>query len=164
MDLSTIREKARKLEYKNSHQFRHDMAQIVINAHMYNDNCNPGIPPLADQLMEICDFMLMQNDALLSEGSLLLYGYNLSVVCNLTISNFRRVRTRWKDSWIDHSHLDCLAEEIVLSERPQGAPDKLNPPCNHYSDPLVMFSSDNPTPTQRVLLKVVYLALKSHPE
>lgn len=68
MDLSTIREKARKLEYKNRDQFRHDMAQITINAHLYNDNRNPGIPPLADQLLEICDFLLMENDALLSEA------------------------------------------------------------------------------------------------
>nr|GLL45533.1 transcription initiation factor TFIID subunit 1 isoform X1 [Ipomoea trifida] len=68
MDLSTIREKARKLEYKNRDQFRHDMAQIAINAHLYNDNRNPGIPPLADQLLEICDFLLVENDALLSEA------------------------------------------------------------------------------------------------
>ncbi|RAL44831.1 hypothetical protein DM860_003590 [Cuscuta australis] len=68
MDLSTIRDKVRKLEYKNRHDFRHDVYQIAYNAHKYNDNRNPGIPPLADQLLEICDFLLGQNDDSLSEA------------------------------------------------------------------------------------------------
>ncbi|XP_009614597.1 transcription initiation factor TFIID subunit 1 isoform X1 [Nicotiana tomentosiformis] len=68
MDLSTIKEKARKLEYKNRGQFRHDVAQITINAHIYNDVRNPGIPPLADQLLEICDYLLEENDSILAEA------------------------------------------------------------------------------------------------
>ncbi|PHT96896.1 Transcription initiation factor TFIID subunit 1 [Capsicum chinense] len=68
MDLSTIKEKARKLEYKNRGQFRHDVAQITINAHLYNDGRNPGIPPLADQLLEICDYLLEENDSILAEA------------------------------------------------------------------------------------------------
>lgn len=68
MDLSTIKEKARKLEYKNRGQFRHDVAQITINAHIYNDGRNPGIPPLADQLLEICDYLLEENDSILAEA------------------------------------------------------------------------------------------------
>ncbi|XP_050374136.1 transcription initiation factor TFIID subunit 1 isoform X2 [Argentina anserina] len=68
MDLSTIREKVRKLEYKSREKFRHDVAQITINAHLYNDGRNPGIPPLADQLLEICDYMLIENDESLTEA------------------------------------------------------------------------------------------------
>ncbi|XP_015082118.1 transcription initiation factor TFIID subunit 1 isoform X2 [Solanum pennellii] len=68
MDLSTIKEKARKLEYKNRGQFRHDVAQITINAHLYNDGRNPGIPPLADQLLEICDYLLEENESILAEA------------------------------------------------------------------------------------------------
>ena len=34
MDLGTIRDKVRKMEYRNRHQFRHDVAQIQMNAHM----------------------------------------------------------------------------------------------------------------------------------
>ncbi|XP_004288581.1 PREDICTED: transcription initiation factor TFIID subunit 1 isoform X1 [Fragaria vesca subsp. vesca] len=68
MDLSTIREKVRKMEYKCREQFRHDVAQITINAHLYNDGRNPGIPPLADQLLEICDYMLIENDETLTEA------------------------------------------------------------------------------------------------
>ncbi|XP_024189416.1 transcription initiation factor TFIID subunit 1 isoform X3 [Rosa chinensis] len=68
MDLSTIREKVRKMEYKSREQFRHDVAQITINAHLYNDGRNPGIPPLADQLLEICDYMLIENDESLTEA------------------------------------------------------------------------------------------------
>ncbi|KAH0920767.1 hypothetical protein HID58_020785 [Brassica napus] len=59
MDLSTIRDKVRKIEYRNREQFRHDVWQIQLNAHLYNNNGrNPGIQPLADQLLEICDYLL----------------------------------------------------------------------------------------------------------
>lgn len=58
MDLSTIRDKARRLEYKDRHEFRHDVWQIVYNAHTYNNGRNPGIPPLADRLLEMCDYLL----------------------------------------------------------------------------------------------------------
>lgn len=59
MDLSTIRDKVRKIEYRNREQFRHDVWQIQFNAHLYNSNGrNPGIPPLADQLLEICDYLI----------------------------------------------------------------------------------------------------------
>ena len=34
MDLGTIRDKVRKMEYRNRNQFRHDVAQIQMNAHM----------------------------------------------------------------------------------------------------------------------------------
>ncbi|XP_059287448.1 transcription initiation factor TFIID subunit 1 isoform X1 [Lycium ferocissimum] len=68
MDLSTIKERTRKLEYKNRLQFRHDVAQITINAHLYNDGRNPGIPPLADQLLEICDYLLDENASILAEA------------------------------------------------------------------------------------------------
>lgn len=61
MDLSTIREKVRRLEYKNRGEFRRDVCQITYNAHLYNDKRNPGIPPLADQLLEICDYLLEEN-------------------------------------------------------------------------------------------------------
>ncbi|GJR38201.1 transcription initiation factor TFIID subunit 1 isoform X1 [Tanacetum coccineum] len=60
MDLATIKEKARKLEYKNRGEFRHDVCQITINAHIYNDGRNPGIPPLADQLLGMCDRLLIE--------------------------------------------------------------------------------------------------------
>lgn len=68
MDLSTIREKVRKLEYKSREEFRHDVWQITFNAHKYNDGRNPGIPPLADQLLELCDFLLEQNADSLAEA------------------------------------------------------------------------------------------------
>lgn len=68
MDLSTIRDKVRKMEYKNRDEFRHDVWQIAYNAHLYNDRRNPGIPPLADQLLEICDFLLRQHQESLSEA------------------------------------------------------------------------------------------------
>ncbi|XP_024985574.1 transcription initiation factor TFIID subunit 1 isoform X3 [Cynara cardunculus var. scolymus] len=68
MDLSTMREKVRRLEYKSRDAFRHDMWQITFNAHKYNDGRNPGIPPLADQLLELCDFLLSEYDAILAEA------------------------------------------------------------------------------------------------
>ncbi|KAJ6377927.1 hypothetical protein OIU78_028202 [Salix suchowensis] len=68
MDLATIKDKARKMEYKNRKEFRHDMWQIAYNAHLYNDGRNPGIPPLADQLLEICDFLLLEKHDSLSEA------------------------------------------------------------------------------------------------
>ncbi|GJS20660.1 transcription initiation factor TFIID subunit 1 isoform X1 [Tanacetum coccineum] len=68
MDLATIKEKARKLEYKNRKDFRHDMCQITINAHIYNDGRNPGIPPLADQLLEMCDGLLYDFEDELNEA------------------------------------------------------------------------------------------------
>ncbi|XP_017241541.1 transcription initiation factor TFIID subunit 1 isoform X2 [Daucus carota subsp. sativus] len=68
MDLSTIKEKVRNLEYKSRRDFRHDMWQITYNAHLYNDRRNPGIPPLADQLLELCDYLLAENDASLTDA------------------------------------------------------------------------------------------------
>ncbi|KAK2983159.1 hypothetical protein RJ640_018504 [Escallonia rubra] len=68
MDLSTIKEKARRLEYKSRDDFRHDMWQITYNAHRYNAQRNPGIPPLADQLLELCDFLMAERDAMLIEA------------------------------------------------------------------------------------------------
>ncbi|XP_021774841.1 transcription initiation factor TFIID subunit 1-like isoform X1 [Chenopodium quinoa] len=68
MDLSTIKEKVRRLEYKDRQDFRHDVWQIAYNAHMYNDGRNPGIPPLADQLLEICDYMLEEKADSLDEA------------------------------------------------------------------------------------------------
>ncbi|XP_062177555.1 transcription initiation factor TFIID subunit 1 isoform X3 [Alnus glutinosa] len=68
MDLSTIKEKVRKLQYRSREDFRHDVWQITYNAHIYNDGRNPGIPPLADQLLELCDYLLMENDESLTEA------------------------------------------------------------------------------------------------
>ncbi|KAL4565992.1 hypothetical protein LXL04_030101 [Taraxacum kok-saghyz] len=68
MDLATMREKVRRLEYKSRDAFRHDMWQITFNAHKYNDGRNPGIPPLADQLLELCDYLLSEYDGILSEA------------------------------------------------------------------------------------------------
>ncbi|XP_020107589.1 transcription initiation factor TFIID subunit 1 isoform X2 [Ananas comosus] len=62
MDLSTIRDKVRSMEYKNREDFRHDVWQITYNAHKYNDGRNPDIPPLADQLLELCDYQLEEYD------------------------------------------------------------------------------------------------------
>ncbi|XP_038708440.1 transcription initiation factor TFIID subunit 1-like [Tripterygium wilfordii] len=61
MDLSTIKEKVRRLEYKSVDDFRRDVWQITYNAHEYNDGRNPGIPPLADQLLELCDGLLEEH-------------------------------------------------------------------------------------------------------
>ncbi|KAJ1696204.1 hypothetical protein LUZ63_004716 [Rhynchospora breviuscula] len=68
MDLSTIREKVRNLEYKSHEEFRHDVWQITYNAHQYNDGRNPDIPPLADQLLELCDHLLEQYSCELEEA------------------------------------------------------------------------------------------------
>ncbi|CAN1821883.1 Transcription initiation factor TFIID subunit 1 [Linum perenne] len=68
MDLSTIKEKVRKMEYKGRREFRHDVWQITFNAHKYNDRRNPGIPPLADQLLEVCDFLLDEKAAELADA------------------------------------------------------------------------------------------------
>lgn len=63
MDLSKIREKVRKLEYKSSEEFRHDVWQITYNANLYNRGRNPNIPPLANQLLEVCDLLLDDHSA-----------------------------------------------------------------------------------------------------
>lgn len=68
MDLAAIKEKVRRMEYKGREDFRHDVWQITFNAHQYNDGRNPGIPPLADQLLELCDYLLEQNDQGLTEA------------------------------------------------------------------------------------------------
>lgn len=68
MDLSKIKDKTRRMEYRSRDDFRHDVYQIAYNAHIYNDQRNPGIPPLADQLLELCDYLLEQYDAELTEA------------------------------------------------------------------------------------------------
>ncbi|KAK3206157.1 hypothetical protein Dsin_020203 [Dipteronia sinensis] len=68
MDLSTIREKVRRMEYKDREDFRHDVWQITMNAHIYNDGRNVGIPPLADQLLELCDYLMDENRESLDEA------------------------------------------------------------------------------------------------
>ncbi|TKY70145.1 Transcription initiation factor TFIID subunit 1 [Spatholobus suberectus] len=68
MDLSRIRERVRSMEYKSREDFRHDVWQITYNAHKYNDGRNPGIPPLADMLLEYCDYLLNENDDSLTEA------------------------------------------------------------------------------------------------
>lgn len=68
MDLGTIRDKVRKMEYKNREEFMHDVVQIQLNAHSYNDGRNPLIPPLADQLVELCDNLLRVNAEQLDEA------------------------------------------------------------------------------------------------
>ncbi|CAI8588323.1 unnamed protein product [Vicia faba] len=62
MDLSKIRQRVRNMEYKSREDFRHDVWQITFNAHKYNDGRNPGIPPVADMLLEYCDYLLNEND------------------------------------------------------------------------------------------------------
>lgn len=68
MDLSTIRDKVRRMEYKGREDFRHDVWQIAFNAHLYNDKRNPGIPPLADQLLEVCDYLLDEHSDSIAEA------------------------------------------------------------------------------------------------
>ncbi|KAI5054933.1 hypothetical protein GOP47_0030078 [Adiantum capillus-veneris] len=68
MDLSTIREKARKLTYKSRAHFRRDVFQIAENAHIYNDMRNPQIPPLADSLLSLCDRLLREKARDLAEA------------------------------------------------------------------------------------------------
>ncbi|KAK6916163.1 Transcription initiation factor TFIID subunit 1, histone acetyltransferase domain [Dillenia turbinata] len=68
MDLFTIREKVRRMEYKSREDFRHDVWQITFNAHKYNDGRNPDIPPLADQLLELCDYLLDEHHQSLSDA------------------------------------------------------------------------------------------------
>lgn len=68
MDLSTIREKTRNLVYKTQKEFRRDVWQIAENAHIYNDHRNPGIPPLADRLLELCDDLLVERNAEIMEA------------------------------------------------------------------------------------------------
>jgi transcription initiation factor TFIID subunit 1 len=68
MDLGTIRDKVRKMEYRNRKGFRHDVAQIAVNAHIYNDNRNPGIPPLADELLKMCDQLVEENAEMLDDA------------------------------------------------------------------------------------------------
>lgn len=72
MDLGTIRDKVRKMEYRNRKAFRHDVAQIAVNAHAYNDNRHRGIPPLADELLKMCDQLLEEHTGLLdnAEGAM----------------------------------------------------------------------------------------------
>lgn len=68
MDLSTIRQKVKRLDYKSREEFRQDVVLIVDNAHTYNDERNPGIPPLADRLLEMCDDLIEENDTDLTEA------------------------------------------------------------------------------------------------
>ncbi|XP_020978451.1 transcription initiation factor TFIID subunit 1 isoform X2 [Arachis ipaensis] len=68
MDLARIRERVRNMEYKSREDFRHDVWQITYNAHKYNDGRNPGIPPIADMLLEYCDYLLNENDDNLTEA------------------------------------------------------------------------------------------------
>ncbi|KAG8075144.1 hypothetical protein GUJ93_ZPchr0006g44848 [Zizania palustris] len=74
MDLGTIRDKVRKMEYKNRDEFRHDVAQITLNAHIYNDTRNPGIPPLADELLKMCDGLLDESTELLDNAEYAIEG------------------------------------------------------------------------------------------
>lgn len=68
MDLSTIRDKVTRMIYKSHEEFRHDVSQIAFNAHLYNDRRHPHIPPLADQLLEICDYLLEENTSALADA------------------------------------------------------------------------------------------------
>ncbi|KAK1563236.1 hypothetical protein Q3G72_024570 [Acer saccharum] len=79
MDLSTIRDKVRRMEYKDREDFRHDVFQITFNAHAYNDGRNPAISPLADQLLELCDYLLDENHEILAEAEA---GHKLDLVSN----------------------------------------------------------------------------------
>lgn len=68
MDLGTIRDKVRKMEYRNRDEFRHDVEQIRQNAHIYNRNRYPHIPPLADKLMRMCNDLLDESAELLDDA------------------------------------------------------------------------------------------------
>ncbi|KAL6623516.1 hypothetical protein ACP70R_033395 [Stipagrostis hirtigluma subsp. patula] len=68
MDLGTIRDKVRKMVYKNREEFRADVAQIAENAHLYNDKRHPAIPPLADELLEMCNHLLEKSRELLDDA------------------------------------------------------------------------------------------------
>ncbi|CAL4891391.1 unnamed protein product [Urochloa decumbens] len=68
MDLGTIRDKVRKMEYRNRKAFRHDVEQIAVNAHAYNDNRHRYIPPLADELLKMCDQLLGESVELLDDA------------------------------------------------------------------------------------------------
>ncbi|CAN6352149.1 unnamed protein product [Urochloa humidicola] len=68
MDLGTIRDKVRKMEYRNRKAFRHDVEQIAVNAHAYNDNRHRGIPPLADELLKMCDQLVGESADLLDDA------------------------------------------------------------------------------------------------
>lgn len=61
MDLGAIRDKVRKMEYRSRGSFRHDVAQIAVNANTCNDNRHRGIPPLADELLKMCDQLLEES-------------------------------------------------------------------------------------------------------
>ncbi|CAM0909223.1 unnamed protein product [Alopecurus aequalis] len=74
MDLGTMRDKARKMEYKNREEFRHDMWQIAYNAHIYNETRHPHIPPMADQLLEICDHLLLESADVLDDAESAIQG------------------------------------------------------------------------------------------
>ena len=76
MDLSTIRDRVRKLKYKSRDDFRNDVRQIADNAHLYNDGRNPGIPPLADRLLELCDEELIARDEDLDEAEAGIESFN----------------------------------------------------------------------------------------
>ncbi|XP_057977617.1 transcription initiation factor TFIID subunit 1 isoform X2 [Malania oleifera] len=68
MDLSTIKEKVRRMEYKSRNEFRNDVWQIYYNAKKYNTGRNPGIPPLAEKLLYLCEDLLEECDSSLAEA------------------------------------------------------------------------------------------------
>ena len=54
MDLSTMARKNSSGKYMSRDAFLSDMRLIRDNAYTYNEGRNPGIPELADKLLELC--------------------------------------------------------------------------------------------------------------
>eukprot|EP00850_Spirogloea_muscicola_P019470 SM000191S05219 [mRNA] locus=s191:109330:119214:+ [translate_table: standard] len=66
--LGNIQEQVRKLVYLDREHFRADVKRIAENAHLYNDHKNPWIPPMADELLRLCDNELANRDIELAEA------------------------------------------------------------------------------------------------
>lgn len=58
MDFLIIRDKVRRVEYRDREQFRNDVWQIKYNVYFYNDGCNLMILFLVDELLVKCDGLL----------------------------------------------------------------------------------------------------------
>ncbi|KAL6063601.1 Transcription initiation factor TFIID subunit 1 [Balamuthia mandrillaris] len=62
MDLKTIKTKLQNFKYHSRGEFLDDMKLMVANCHQYNDVRNPGLPPLADVLLQICEDAILEMD------------------------------------------------------------------------------------------------------
>lgn len=71
MDLKTIKTKLQNFKYHSRGEFLDDMKLMVANCHQYNDVRNPGLPPLADVLLQICEDAILEVNYLVSSYCLL---------------------------------------------------------------------------------------------